>query len=57
MLYKVSDLQADLFELVMKENGIDFEAVDEENYADVCPECGDGEFWHYGHCSHCGYDL
>ncbi len=22
-----------------------------------CPECGDDEFWYYGKCGHCGYEI
>lgn len=22
-----------------------------------CPNCGDDEFWHYGKCGHCGYEV
>lgn len=58
MLYKIENYeQATLFEKWAKKNGVLFEELDEGNYADVCPECGDSEFWHYGHCSHCGYEI
>ena len=57
MLYRVDDAQADRLELIMSERKINFETLDELNYADACPGCGDGEFWHSGHCSHCGFDL
>ena len=22
-----------------------------------CPSCGDDEFWYYGKCGHCGYEV
>lgn len=22
-----------------------------------CPSCGDDEFWYYGKCGHCGYEI
>lgn len=57
-VYKINDWEhATAFEKWAKENNISFEELDEGNYVDACPDCGDGEFWHNGHCGHCGYDL
>ena len=57
MIVKLYDSDALAFEQIMDENGIWYEELDDENYLEVCPNCGDGEFWHYGHCSHCGYEV
>ena len=57
-LYKIDNMeQAFTFEKWAKENNIKFEKLDEGNYLDACPECGDYEFWHGGHCGHCGFDI
>lgn len=58
MLYKIQDWnQAVAFESWAKENNVSFEKLDEGNYVEACPDCGDSEFWHGGRCSHCGYFL
>ena len=58
MLYKIPNyIEACKFEKWAKDNHIVFEELDEGNYCDACPECGDSEFWHDGHCSHCGFDI
>ena len=46
-----------LFQNLAVEHGLFYEELDEGNYLEVCPNCGDGEFWHHGHCSHCGYEV
>lgn len=35
--------------------GFKVQELDEGNYFDTCPECGDFEFWSHGICSHCAY--
>lgn len=58
MLYKIVYWeQIVAFEKWAKENHISYEEVNEGNYADACPGCGDSEFWYDGHCGHCGYSL
>lgn len=58
MLYKIDNWeQAIAFEKWAEGNNIQFEKLDEGNYVDTCPECGDYEFWHSRHCGHCGFDL
>ena len=58
MLYKISNWeQAIAFEKWAKENNVTFEELDEGNYLEECPECGDFEFWHGEHCGHCGFDI
>jgi len=58
MMYRIPDYENScLFESWALSYGIDFELLDDGNYLDACPECGDSEFWHGGHCSHCGYDA
>jgi len=45
MLYKIENYeQAALFEKWAKENAISFEELNDGNYVDACPECGDSEF-------------
>lgn len=57
-LYMISNCEQEgTFEKWAKENNISFEELDEGNYARWCPECGDSEFWHEGHCGHCGFSL
>ncbi len=58
MLYKISNWEQQIaFEKWAEENNIQFEKLDEGNYVDACPECGDYEFWHGGHCGHCGFEV
>lgn len=58
MLYRIESYeQAILFEEWAKGNGIAFDELNEGNYIEECPRCGEYEFWHSGHCSHCGYDM
>lgn len=55
-IYRISYMDVGLAEAALKEAGIQFEELDEGNYFDECPECGEYEFWHDGHCSYCGFD-
>lgn len=58
MLYKIENYeQAAIFEKWAKENAISFEELNDGNYVDACPGCGDSEFWYNGHCGHCGYNI
>lgn len=57
-LYAIDNCeQAAAFEKWAKENDILYKELDEGNYVDECPECGDIEFWHSVHCSHCGFSI
>ena len=57
-LYTIEDdAAAAAFEKWAEENHIAFKELDERNYVDTCPECGDQEFWHGGRCGHCGFTL
>ena len=58
MIYKIDNWEQQVaFEKFAEENNISFEKLDEGNYLDTCPKCGDYEFWYNGHCGHCGYDV
>lgn len=58
MLYRISKWE-DIakFELWAEIQNISFEKLDEGNYLDYCPNCGEYEIWHGGHCSRCGYEI
>lgn len=45
------------FEKWAKENNISFNCLDEGCYVDICPCCGEREYWHYGSCGNCGFNL
>lgn len=58
MLYRIENYeQAIQFENWAKENAVLFVELDDGNYVDACPECGDFEFWHSGNCGHCGFSI
>ena len=57
MIVRLCDSNAIVFIQLMKENGIWYEELEDENYLEVCPNCNDSEFWHYGRCGHCGYEV
>lgn len=58
MIYKITNYKkAILFEQWAKDNDVYYEELDEGNYVDKCPECGDDEFWHNGCCGHCGCNI
>lgn len=46
-----------VFQSLAVEYNLFYEELDEGNYAEACPRCDEYEFWHNGHCSHCGFDL
>lgn len=56
-IYRMSDADSRKFHDWAEENDIQFEELESENYLESCPECGDYEFWHYGHCTHCRFEI
>lgn len=46
-----------VFQTLALEYDLFYERLDEGNYAEECPSCGEYKFWHNGHCGNCGYEL
>ena len=58
MIYRIENWeQAIAFENWAEANHIPFEKLDEGNYVDTCPHCGEYEHFHDGHCGNCGFDV
>lgn len=54
-LYRCLDSDGERLEKLASENNIKLERMDDDNYTDRCPSCGDSEFWSGGVCHHCGF--
>lgn len=45
--------------LLDRNDDIEGDIIDDSKHIVMtsCPSCGDDEFWYYGKCGHCGYEI